>query len=140
MSNITYFYLEEYNINMKSVLLFFFTVIFIRLIFNRLLQATSIPEKCFAIILIVLLCLLLIYLIFEKKIKNHPAFIWSYEYFQRNKIKVLSFAYIFALLILEGFFLSHTPENSIINKLRISVMIFCGAGIILLIINLKKHW
>jgi predicted lysophospholipase L1 biosynthesis ABC-type transport system permease subunit len=103
-----------------------------------MLEADSWPEFLVGLSIVFLFGSFSIFLLFENKIKKIPSIKRLAAFTERYR---LEFWYSFNLLGLIAMAVAaifSTPENAIMNGIRIFALIFCPVVIILLIIMLVK--
>ena len=123
---------------MKSLLILFSSIIVTVISVRRLLVADSMAEFIFGGVIATLFGTFSLFLIFKKKLKS-ISFLNSYrQYVFENKIIFRYVIIIIALVAMELLFFFYTPVSSVINGMRLFLMLFFAVGIILLVSQLIK--
>jgi hypothetical protein len=121
---------------MKTMLIILSSVIITIVSLKRLLVAESPGELAFGAILSIVFGTLSVYLIFEKTFKSMPVFKKYENFISTHRLVVNCITLIVALLLIEALFLSYTPENPLLNILRLSLMLLFLVGIIIFLIQI----
>ena len=99
-------------------------------------MASSLFEIAFGSIVAISFGLFSLYLIFEKQIKSTILYNDFKISYNNNPIKWQRIPFIFTLVIMEILFYLYTPENFVINGIRILLMILFFIGILLFLLQI----
>ena len=123
---------------LKSPLIILCSITIVGLSINKLFTANSILEYLFGYFAILLFGGFSLYLIFENKLKTVSFFNPLRQFINNNLLVLDYFGIIVGLTLLEFLFLFYTPDNPLMNGLRLFLIPFLGVGIVVLLIQIVR--
>jgi len=123
---------------LKSPLIILCSMTIVGVSINRLFTANSLLECLIGYFAIFLFGTFSLYLIFENKLKTISFFNPLRQFINKNLLILDYVGIIVGLTLLEILFLSYTPDNPLMNALRLFLMSFFGVGIVTLIIQIVR--
>ena len=123
---------------LKSPLIILCSITIVGLSINKLFTANSILEYLIGYFAILLFGGFSLYLIFENKLKTVSFFNPLRQFINNNLLVLDYFGIIVGLTLLEFLFLFYTPDNPLMNGLRLFLIPFLGVGIVVLLIQIVR--
>jgi len=120
----------------KDILILFSSILLLVISISRLVESNTLFEILFGIALVSFLTVFTTFLLFEKQIKNSNLII---NIATIDKLIIRRISLILGLLLMNAFLFYNPSESTILNVLRILLIIFFLSGIILLIVQTVQN-